>query len=299
MQRRHFIKQTSAIAVGMGVFGNISWQTDKYIGDSITATDILGPFYRPGAPFRSNMNPVNYSGNELCLSGTIFNEDGKTPIRNCLIEVWQCQADGYYDNISDEYFYRASQKTQKDGRYKFITSIPVPEPVDEKNSVFRPAHIHMRLSVEGQQDLITQIYFQGDPYLESDPSTKSGLAINRTLQIQKIDEQKSEIRFDIVLKKEYIPDDIAFNRIAGIYKMSDGALMEFYRSGDLLFYKTNGQIWGGLSYNGDNTFGSKELDTEVRFELMENSGVNAWFRFSRRKEIQTTGMKILDYKTKI
>ncbi len=297
MQRRQFIKQTSAIAIGMGVFGNISWQTDKYIADTITATDILGPFYRPGAPLRSNMNPGNYSGNELYLSGRILKEDGKTPLKNCLIEVWQCQPDGNYDNISEEYTYRASQKTGKDGRYEFITVIPVPEPVDEKASVFRPAHIHMRLSVQGQQDLITQIYFEGDPYLGSDPSTKSGLAINRTLAVKNINDQKSEIKFDIVLKKEYIPEDIAFKRVAGIYKMSDGSLMEFYRSGDLLFYKTNGQIWGGLSYNGNNTFGSKELNTEAMFELQPKSGVNLWFRFSRRKETKITGSKILDYKS--
>ncbi|MBC7887463.1 MAG: hypothetical protein H7Z13_06200 [Ferruginibacter sp.] len=296
MERRNFIKQTSVIALGMGVFGNISWQTDKYIGDSITATDILGPFYRPGAPFRSNMNPDNFSGHKLYLSGIIFNQDGKTPLKNCLIEVWQCQGDGYYDNISEAYAYRAIQKTGKDGRYQFITVLPVPEPVDEKALIFRPAHIHMRLSAKGQQDLITQIYFEGDPYLESDPSTKSGLAINRTLPVQRIDDQKSEIKFDIILNKEYLPEDMVFNRLAGIYKMSDGSLMEFYRSGDLLFYKTNGQIWGGLSYNGDNTFGSKELNTEARFELQEKSGVTVWFRFSRRKETKITGAKILDYK---
>ena len=156
MQRRKFIKDSGIVAVGMGVFGHIRWNQDHFTGDTPTTTDILGPFYRPGAPFRKDLNPPGFKGSMLHLSGTLFKEDGKTPMNNCLIEIWQCREDGLYDNISDEFLYRASQKTGKDGNYDFITVIPVPEPVDERLKLFRPAHIHMRISAEGQQDLIFQ-----------------------------------------------------------------------------------------------------------------------------------------------
>lgn len=296
MQRRKFIKDSGIVAVGMGVFGNIRWDQDHFIGDTPTTTDILGPFYRPGAPFRENLNPTGFKGTRLHLSGTLFKEDGKTPMDNCLIEIWQCREDGYYDNVSDEFLYRASQKTGRDGNYHFVTAIPVPEPVDEKSMVFRPAHIHMRVSAEGQQDLITQIYFQGDPYLTTDPSTKSELAINRILPVEKVNDKKSETRFDIVLRKEYLPDENVFHKVSGVYKMDNGAMMEFYRDGDLLFYKTNNQIWGGLAYGGNNTFGGKDNDTEARFELQPQGAAKVWFRFSRRKETMLAGTKILNYK---
>ncbi len=78
--------------------------------------------------------------------------------------------------------------------------------------------------------------------------------------------------------------------------MADGTMMEFYRDGDLLFYKTNGQIWGGLAYIGNNTFGGKENDTEARFELQTKGDVKVWFRFSRRKETKIEGSKVLMYK---
>lgn len=295
MQRRKFIKDTSAIAIGIGVFGNISLANEGFIGDTPTTTDILGPFYRPGAPIRENLNPKNFDGEILHLSGTIFKEDGKTPMSNCLIEVWQCQANGLYDNISDEYFYRASQKISANGKYHFITTKPVPYPIEENSTSFRPAHIHMRISAIGQQDLVTQIYFSGDPYLASDPSTKSALTVNRILSVRKISSKESEIRFDIVLKKEYLPDDAIFRKVSGIYKMNNNSMMEFYRDGDLLFYKTNNQILGGLSYAGNNTFTGGVNDTEARFELLPQGKANVQFRFIRRRIIELEGTKVLVY----
>jgi len=296
MQRKEFIKQTSIVAIGVGAFGNLQWNNDHFTGDTPTTTDILGPFYRPGAPFRENLNPANFGGEILHLSGIIFKEDGKTPMNNCLIEVWQCKQDGLYDNVSDDFLYRASQKVEATGRYHFITTTPIPYPTDERKDVFRPAHIHIRISAEGQQDLITQIYLKGDPYLETDPSTKSELSVNRILSIKKLKDRESEINFDFVLKKEYVPDDNIFHKVSGIYKMSDMSMMEFYREGDLLFYKTNNQIWGGLSYSGSNTFTGGANDTEAKFELLTQGEAVVQFRFSRRKQTKLEGKKILDYK---
>ena len=190
MQRRKFIKDSGIVAISIGVFGSIRWNEGRFTGDTTTTTDILGPFYRPGAPLRKNLNPPDFNGEVLHLSGTIFKEDGKTPMNNCLVEIWQCKQDQLYDNVSDDFLYRASQTTEGNGKYNFITAIPIPYPNDENPNVFRPAHIHMRLSARGQQDLITQIYLQNDPYLETDPSTRSALSMNRILTVKKIKEKR-------------------------------------------------------------------------------------------------------------
>jgi protocatechuate 3,4-dioxygenase beta subunit len=295
MQRRKFIKDASAVAFGIGVFGNISWAKERFIGDTPTTTDILGPFYRPGAPLRQNLNPKDFKGEILHLSGTIFKEDGKTPMSDCLIEVWQCQADGLYDNLSDQYVYRGSQKVTADGKYHFLTTKPIPYPVEGSSTLFRPAHIHLRISAIGQQDLITQIYFAGDPHLDSDPSTKSALSVNRILSIRQKNSRESEIRFDIVLKKEYLPDDAVFQKVSGIYKMNNNSMIEFYRDGDLLYFKINNQIWGGLSYAGNNTFTGGVNDTEARFELLPQGKANVQFRFIRRSKTELEGTKVLVY----
>lgn len=295
MLRKEFLKQTGLFAIGIGAFGKLKWDNNQFLADTPTTTDILGPFYRPNAPFRTNLNPANFNGHILHLSGTIYKKDGITPINNCLMEIWQCKEDGFYDNVSDDFLYRASQRVRSSGKYNFITTPPIPYPTEVGGTIFRPAHIHMRISVEGQQDLITQIYLNGDPYLETDPSTKSELCINRILPLKKKKDNESEIKFDIILRKEYVPDSAIFHKVCGVYQMSDKTMMEFYRDGDLLFYKINNQIWGGLSYIGNNSFEGGVNDTEANFELLPQGRAKVKFRFSRRREIKIEGIKALDY----
>ena len=295
MQRRTFIEGMGLFAIGMGAFGSINWREGRFVGDSPTTTDILGPWYRPGAPFRKNLNPAGFKGEILQLSGTVLKENGKTPMNNCLIEIWQCNRDGLYDNTSDEFVYRASQKVSRNGTYSFVTGIPVAYPSEADPTQYRPAHIHMRISAEGQQDLITQLYFKGDPNLETDPSTKSPLSINRILPLTNVRDNESAIQFDVILRKEYLPNDRVFHQVSGIYKMSDNSMMEFYREGDLLFYKRNNQISGGLSYRDANTFTGGVNDTEAIFELQQQGNATVRFRFSRRRETRLTGTKIVHY----
>jgi hypothetical protein len=77
--------------------------------------------------------------------------------------------------------------------------------------------------------------------------------------------------------------------------MNDKSMMEFYKEGDFLFYKTNNQIWGGLSYRGNNTFKGGVNDTEAKFEVLTRREAKVQFRFSRRKETKLEGTKILNY----
>lgn len=153
----------------------------------------------------------------------------------------------------------------------------------------------MRISAEGKQDLITQLYFKGDPNLETDPSTKSLLSVNRIFPLTKVKDNQSELRFDVILGKEYLPDDSVFHNVSGIYKMSDNSMMEFYREGDLLFYKRNNQISGGLSYRDANTFVGGANDTEATFDLQPQGNATVRFRFSRRRETRLTGTKLVSY----
>lgn len=230
----------------------------------------------------------------ICLVLSL-KKTAKHPCLTALIEVWQCQADGRYDNVSDEYVYRGSQKVTANGNYHFLTTKPIPYPVEENSPLFRPGHIHLRISAIGEQDLITQIYFAGDPYLDGDPSTRSALSFNRILATRKINNNESKIRFDVVLKKEYLPDDAVFGKVSGIYKMSNNSMMEFYRDGDFLLYKMNSQIWGSLSYAGNNTFICGVNDTEARFKLLPQGKAKVQFQFIRRRKLELEGTKVLLY----
>lgn len=299
MHRRKFIQDTGKTAIAISVFGAIQWNHTQFIGDTPTTTDILGPFYRPGAPYRTNINPPGFTGDLLHLYGTICKEDGKTSFRNCLVEIWQCDKDQHYDNTSDAYRYRGAQKTDASGKYAFITTQPVPYPIEEGSPIYRPAHIHMRIAGDGQQDLITQIYFKGDSLLKQDAAASAPTATNRILDIRKNERNEKKLKFDIVLAKELKAADEVFKKLAGIYKMNDKSMMEFYKEGDLMFVKWNGQIREALSYKGNNKFsGGVNNTTTAQFELISDQKVKVAFHFYAiilKKELTLEGVKVFKY----
>ena len=133
MKRRTFIKKSSLSALSISAFGSIQWNGIKFVGNDPTTTDILGPFYRPGAPMRSNLMKADTTGIPLTLKGKIFKDDGKTAIGNSLVEIWHCDENQYYDNDSDDYSYRGAVKTSHGGAYEFKTIIPVPYKANPNN----------------------------------------------------------------------------------------------------------------------------------------------------------------------
>lgn len=294
MQRRNFIKKSSLMAFSVSAFGGIHWNGINFVGDSPTTTDILGPFYRPGAPMRNNIISPGSTGIPMNLSGKVFSENGETPLDNALVEIWQCDEKEYYDNASDDYLFRGAVKTDKNGAYNFKTIVPVPYKAnpDNENS-WRPAHIHMRVSVPDQQDLITQIYFKGDQYIDNDTWASSPRAINRTLEIIKNDKGESEVTFDIVMSKEFPLDSKVYNRITGLYKMEDESNIEFIKSDDLLLLKRNGHLLEGLRYVGNNTFEGGVGYPKVSFELLEKGGTKAVISLPSKS---VSGEKFLKYK---
>lgn len=267
MKRRNFVKQSTLLAFSVSALGNISWNGKNFAANSPTTTDILGPFYRPDAPIRSNIIPQGSKGELLNLSGTIFQLDGQKPISDALIEIWQCDENEHYDNTSDEYLFRGAQKTDKKGKYFFKTIVPVPYKASETN--WRPAHIHLRISSPGHQDLISQIYFKGDPHLKDDTSSAAPQASHRILEIYKNNEGVHCVDFNIVMQKNFPLDPEVFLKVTGLYKMEKGNI-EFTKQDDLLFMKRNGQLVEALVYKGNNTFEGGLGYIRAKFDLKPN-----------------------------
>ena len=295
MKRRKFIHDSSLLAFSIGVFGSIKWDGHSFVGNDPTTTDILGPFYRPGAPFRVDLVQPATKGDVLRFSGTILSKDGKTPMKDALVEIWHCNEDGVYDNTSDDYIYRASLKTGADGKYHFRTILPVAYKAGA--TLTRPAHIHMRISGTQLQDLVTQIYFKGDKHIPEDMSSSDPRSLNRILDIAKDDNNEKVVKFDIVLKEEYVLDVAAFKKITGLYEMSDRSMSEFYKDGDELFVKLNGQIMEAMEYKGNNKFEGGLGVISVQFELLNNGGAKAKVTYINddKKTVTLDGNKLLKY----
>jgi protocatechuate 3,4-dioxygenase beta subunit len=122
-----------------------------------TPHEIEGPYFRLGAPMRSNLlEPGDRP--ELVLSGRVLNEKG-TPIPGAVVNLWSSDAEGNYDMVG--YKYHGYQLTDEQGRYEFTTIVPACyQPRDAK-------HLHVR--VQGvSSPITTQLYIEGEPGNEDD-----------------------------------------------------------------------------------------------------------------------------------
>ena len=154
-------------------------------------------------------------GEKIVVTGRVLDEDGK-PVRNSLLEVWQCNAAGRYWHKKDQHdapldpnFYGlGTMLTDDDGRYRFVTIKPGPYPWGNHHKAWRPAHIHFSMfgNVYAQR-LVTQMYFPSDPLFEYDPIFQSipdaaarQRLISRFSLEQTVDDKMLGYEFDIVLR---------------------------------------------------------------------------------------------------
>ena len=179
-----------------------------------TASDVLGPFYRAGAPARARLTDPGEPGEALVLSGTVYGPDCRTPLPGALLDVWQADHTGLYDikepaGLTDRTPIRLRGRllTDAQGRYEIETIVPGRYPIppglpglEQYAGRTRPAHVHFLVMHPMLGPLTTQLYFKGDPYLSQDPWAKPSLAI--ALESQGAGAAK-RVRgvFDIVLAK--------------------------------------------------------------------------------------------------
>ena len=149
-----------------------------------TEATVLGPFFAHGAKeygYGADLRAgATLKGEDTWVSGRVLGVDGK-PIPGATLDIWQAKADGIYD-VQDpkaEFELRGRIKATPKGEYAFASykpkfySIPVDGPVGGlmekmKRHPMRPAHMHAIVSAPGYQQVITHVFVEGDPYLESD-----------------------------------------------------------------------------------------------------------------------------------
>jgi protocatechuate 3,4-dioxygenase beta subunit len=160
---------------------------------------------------RSTGEPL---GQRIVVSGRVIDEDGK-PVRNSLIEVWQCNAAGRYFHAKDQHdapldpHFQGFGKmlTDEQGHYRFVSIKPGAYPWRNHPNAWRPSHIHFSLFGNAYaQRLVTQMYFPGDPLFPFDPIYNSVPEQARSRLVSAFDLDLTiegialGFRFDIVLR---------------------------------------------------------------------------------------------------
>ncbi len=176
--RQEFILLSDALGISMLV------DAINHKRDNSTPTTVLGPFYYDASavmPLGSCIAKT-VSGQSMLVEGTVRRADGSA-IEGALVEVWHADYDGYYDvqltEGHEQLDRRATFHTDQSGRYWFLSRVPRHYPIPNDGPVGRmldaqgrhpnrPAHVHFMISAPGCEKLITQVFLQSDPYLDSD-----------------------------------------------------------------------------------------------------------------------------------
>jgi protocatechuate 3,4-dioxygenase beta subunit len=126
----------------------------------------------PARPSRIFLAPTNEPGERLVVRGTVFSEDGTTPLPEARVHIYHTDAQGLYNAGGDEQKARlqSTLKTGQDGRFEIHTIMPAPYPGGGT-----PAHIHWRVSAPDHLERVFETLFEGDPHINKsirDKATK-------------------------------------------------------------------------------------------------------------------------------
>lgn len=167
--RRAFLRRMAFVSALATVPGLLAEELTR------TPRQTEGPFYPDHLPLDTDNDllVINDSttaglGEISWVSGRVLDSRGQ-PIRNALVEIWQCDHNGAYLHS------RTGNREKRDGNfqgfgrfltgstgeYLFRTIKPVPYPG-------RAPHIHYAIKLKGKKELITQCYIEGHPGNERD-----------------------------------------------------------------------------------------------------------------------------------
>lgn len=200
--------------LGQMAFGAAALYSPGVFAEQLARTppQMEGPFYPDKLPLDTDNDLLIVNdritpaiGEITHLTGKILDSNGN-PIRNAVIEIWQCDANGNYihsrgasnDKRDGNFQGFGRFLTGSTGEYYFRTIKPVPYPG-------RTPHIHVQVSVKGKEKFTTQCYIKGEPANEKDgvlrrtPEKERDLLLVDFKPIQQSKIGELAANFDIVL----------------------------------------------------------------------------------------------------
>jgi protocatechuate 3,4-dioxygenase beta subunit len=160
LTRRQLLSAAAAVAVPQSAFAQAELPPTPtcHDHDPPTVRETEGPFFKPSSPQRADLREPGMAGRPLDVSGFVLSRACR-PIAGALIDVWQADDRGRYDNAG--FRLRGHLFTDADGRFTLRTIVP-------GAYAGRTRHIHVKVQPAGGRLLTTQLYFPDEPLNRSD-----------------------------------------------------------------------------------------------------------------------------------
>jgi protocatechuate 3,4-dioxygenase beta subunit len=158
--------------LGGMALGAAAWTVPGAFAEELVRTppQTEGPFYPDKLPLDTDNDLIVINDRLTPAVGTITHLGGRildakgNPVRNALVEIWQCDANGAYlhsgsgngDKRDGNFQGFGRFLTGSRGEYYFRTIKPVKYPG-------RTPHIHFKIKRGGDELLTTQCYIKDDP----------------------------------------------------------------------------------------------------------------------------------------
>jgi hydroxyquinol 1,2-dioxygenase len=172
------------IAGSLGLSSLVCLLNNGNNGQTETDASLLGPFWRLHSPATPNGGSIVRSptpGPALFVKAW-FRDAAGQPVAGAEVDIWQSSPEGFYENqdpTQADMNLRGKFIADSEGHIAFRSvkpagyPIPIGGPVGELLHAqgrhnMRPAHLHFLASKAEFRTLISQIYVNDDPYLESD-----------------------------------------------------------------------------------------------------------------------------------
>jgi protocatechuate 3,4-dioxygenase beta subunit len=176
-RRQEFILLSDVLGLSMLTVG-----INAPAAGTATESTVFGPFFVEGAPEVPLGGDIAFGakGRPCWVSGHVRDVDG-APIGGARIEVWEADADGFYDVQYERKVTagRGRLVAADDGGYRFWSVLPSAYGIPDDGPVgdllaatsrghMRPAHLHFKVDAPGYRTLITHIFVAGDENLGRD-----------------------------------------------------------------------------------------------------------------------------------
>ncbi len=218
-RRQEFVLLSDVLGISMQTIAI----NNEANADATEAT-VLGPFFVKGAPEVALGGDISSgaAGEPCWVQGSVSDTLGNR-IAGALLEVWECDEDGFYDvqYEGDRTAARGRLRADDEGNFSFWALTPVSYPIPHDGPVgrlldatgrspMRAPHLHFLVSAPGCRTLITHIFVDGEDLRRGDAVFGVKQSLVREFARQPAgtptpdgralgDRAWSRVRFDIVL----------------------------------------------------------------------------------------------------